>query len=128
VKIQHPDLKYGCEADRAAITWIVAVISKLFDGFDYVWLTNEMNKNLPLELNFVHEAGNMRKCQRLFQSQIRQGSIAIPRVNESLSSSRVLTMTFEEGVYVTEVLKIREMGLDERAVAKSISRIFCDQM
>ncbi len=57
-----------------------------------------------------------------------QGELAIPECNSALSTSRVLTMSFEEGFFVTETDKIAKMKLDSSYIAKIISSIFCEQM
>ena len=47
VKIQHDGLLESSEGDRLAITFIVALLSRLFKDFNYNFLTREMNQNLP---------------------------------------------------------------------------------
>lgn len=45
-----------------AVCLVVKVVDSLFPKFSYKWLADEMADNLPLELNFLHEAENSRKC------------------------------------------------------------------
>ena len=43
----------------ATITYLILLVYQLFPFADYRWLTNEMNANLPLELDFkVEVLGN----------------------------------------------------------------------
>ena len=125
MKVQHEGLLECSDADRAAITFVVNVISSLFEGFSYQWLTREMNKNLPLELDFKHEALNLARCCELFAHDDR---IAFPKVREDLTSSRVLCMSFEEGVYINDLQAMRKRGLDFTEVARTISSVFCEQV
>lgn len=37
---------------------MVAVVDRLFPKFSYKWLAAEVERNLPQELNFLHEASN----------------------------------------------------------------------
>lgn len=39
----------------ATITFLILMVYRLFPFADYRWLTNEMNANLPLELDFKVE-------------------------------------------------------------------------
>lgn len=128
VKVQHEHLREASSIDRKAITIIVDTLSKLFKGFNFNWLTREMNTNLPLELNFDNELNNLSKCTHDLQSMIDSGDVAVPQAVPSLSSPRVLTMTFEEGDYVTDLEAIRRQHLHPSDVAKIISTTFAEQI
>jgi hypothetical protein len=128
VKVQHEGLYEESQGDMMAITYIVSLISRIFEGFNYNWLSKEMNRNLPLELDFRVEASNLKRCTKLLENLTKTGEVAMPTTRDDLSSTRVLTMSFEEGSYVTDVRAIRDMKLDSNAVAKVISKIFCEQM
>ena len=52
VKVQHDGLRESSEGDMIAITFVVSLISSIFKGFSYTFLTREMNQNLPQELDF----------------------------------------------------------------------------
>lgn len=41
-------------------------VSKLFKNFEFSWLAEETELNLPLELNFEHEGKNCEKAHELF--------------------------------------------------------------
>lgn len=128
VKVQHAGLSENTFTDMAAITVAVHLVSRLFEGFDYNWLCDEMNKNIPMELDFRIEASNLHKCERLLQSLVQTGQVAFPHVYSDLSSRRVLTMSFEDGCYVTDVKGIEAAGLKRSDVSATVSRIFCEQM
>ena len=49
----------GSQGDMVAVTHIVDWVSRIFEKFDYKWLTREMNENLPKELDFMIEASNL---------------------------------------------------------------------
>lgn len=40
---------------------VVAAVDRLFPKFSYKWLADEVERNLPQELDFLHEAGNSRR-------------------------------------------------------------------
>ena len=37
-----------------------------FPEFQFLWLAEETKKNLPLELDFIHEAHNCERVSRMF--------------------------------------------------------------
>ena len=49
----------------------------------------------------------------------------VAQVHASLSTARVLTMSFEEGVSVTDVQGVTRLGLAPHAVARQLSEAFC---
>jgi aarF domain-containing kinase len=127
VKVQHEGLREGSAGDMFAITVLVDLVSRLFEGFSYTWLSREMNVNLPLELDFENELRNIAKATSLLKKLIDSGDLAIPKAHANFSSKRVLCMDFEEGCYVTDVSKIPS-GIVTGDVAALISRVFCEQM
>jgi aarF domain-containing kinase len=42
-------------------------VNFVFPGFQYMWLAEETKKNLPLELDFMHEGRNCERVERLFK-------------------------------------------------------------
>lgn len=61
MKVQHQGLRETSTGDVDAVTLVVDAVDSLFPKFSYKWLADEVEKNLPNELNFLHEASNSRK-------------------------------------------------------------------
>jgi predicted unusual protein kinase regulating ubiquinone biosynthesis (AarF/ABC1/UbiB family) len=59
---------------------------------------------------------------------MKSGEVAVPTHIPALSSSRVLTMEFEEGSYVTDLEAIQKMGLNKHEISRLVSKAFCEQM
>jgi len=128
IKVQHEGLRESSSIDMYVITKIVSLLSYLFKDFNFDWLSREMNTNMPLELDFAIEQSNINHCRQLFNRLIKQGDLAIPDVIDKLSSCRVLTMTYEDGCYVSQQQKLRLMGLDNHDIAYKISKVFWMQI
>lgn len=128
VKVQHEGLREGCSGDMIAITFLVNLVSNLFEGFSYKWLASEMNENLPKELDFLNEKKNLDKCRILLSNLIKSGDVAIPEAFIDKTSSRVLTMKFETGSYVTDLDSIYKQKLNPAHVSRLISLTFCEQI
>ncbi len=125
VKIQHIGLLETSAADIATVSAIVRTVKALFPRFDYMWLAEELEANLPHELDFLHEAQNCRTMGALFS---HRADIVVPHVYAALTTPRVLTMSFEEGSYVTDGAAIERMGLRKRDVARLVSEAFAEQI
>lgn len=128
VKVQHEGLVEGSAGDMAVITALVDLVPLLFHGFNYSWLTQEMNRNLPQELDFHTEVRNLEQCRATLKDLVASGDVALPVPEKQLSSRRVVTMSFESGCYVTRRVDIQQMGLREEEVARLISETFCEQI
>ncbi|KAG8947068.1 hypothetical protein FRC00_009317 [Tulasnella sp. 408] len=100
IKLQHPHLEEFAEIDMATATWCLAWIKRLFPEFEFTWLGEEMRQNLPLELDFRHEAGNAARATADFANH-RYTTLYIPKVYRS--TKRVMTMEFIEGARVDDL-------------------------
>jgi aarF domain-containing kinase len=127
VKVQHARLREACASDIAAVRLAVDAAGWLFPGdFRLRWVVDELAPHLPLELDFANEAQNLRRCAAfLRESRDLQSRVALPEIVQHLSSSRVLTMTFEDGCSVTDTDALRRMHLSPAAVANLLSETFC---
>ena len=67
VKIQHPMVKKHSFVDMNTMELLVRLVAKIFPEFQFLWLAEETKKNLPLELDFIHEGHNCDRVARMFQ-------------------------------------------------------------
>eukprot|EP01031_Cornospumella_fuschlensis_P030613 gene30613-36989_t len=133
VKVQHEGLLEGSSFDRMVITAIVDFIPLLFPAFNYSFLTKEMNMNLPKELDFTEEMRNIEDCRTCLATLIQKGDVALPTPLPNLTSQRVLTMSFEEGVYIHKLKESANKGqgvswAKPAQMSELISAIFCEQI
>lgn len=129
VKVQHEGLLESSKGDMYVIEQLIHLISALFPAFNYDWLIEQIKENLPKELDFSMEASNIERTSRLLNNLIVTGDLAVPSVNTGMSSKRVLTMSFEEGCYISDLDNItKNLNLKTSDVARVISTIFCEQI
>lgn len=128
VKVQHEGLAESSSVDRLVISFLVDKIHFFFPNVDYRWLTKEMNKNLPKELDFYSERSNLNRCKQLLKTMVDRGEVVIPTVYDDFSSHRVLTMSFEEGFFVHDKTKLVDSKLNPSEISFLISKIFCEQI
>lgn len=82
------------QTTTVALDWV----KRIFPEFEFTWLGEEMRTNLPLELNFIHEAENTERARKNF-SDVRKTSLYIPEVISA--SKRILVMEYIEGARVS---------------------------
>jgi predicted unusual protein kinase regulating ubiquinone biosynthesis (AarF/ABC1/UbiB family) len=112
VKVQHRGLRETSAGDLFAVTRVVRVIDSLFTDFTFGWIADEMAPQLPKELDFKREGRNAEEAAL----QIEKSGLAccIPKVMWENTSSRVLTMEFEEGFKSTDIESLEASGLKKR--------------
>ncbi|KAM0752712.1 ABC1-domain-containing protein [Meredithblackwellia eburnea MCA 4105] len=121
VKIMHPDLEEFCKVDMKTTSLMLKMVKRVFPTFEFTWLGEEMEQNLPLEMDFRHEAGNAARCEADF-SNLRQTTLVVPRV--LWAKKRAMVMEFIEGARVDNLQYLAEHGIDRNRVAQELSRIF----
>ncbi|GJQ10648.1 hypothetical protein GpartN1_g2439.t1 [Galdieria partita] len=125
VKLQHRGLKEAAKGDIATVAFLVDSAAFLFPDFDYQWLVNEIRENLPKELDFIHEARNAERCRTNFGNRL---DVTTPDIFWNLSSSRILTMSFEEGCRLDDAESMKSVGLSPADVSRIVSEVFNEQI
>eukprot|EP00041_Stephanoeca_diplocostata_P024745 m.635872 g.635872 ORF g.635872 m.635872 type:complete len:612 (+) comp22587_c0_seq20:529-2364(+) len=125
VKVQHPTVQASAQVDLATISGLARATRFFFPRVDYVWLAEEAQRNLPLELDFHKE---MENSQTLHKILAHRNDVVVPKVFSELSSKRVIVMSYEEGVSPTNHEGIAAMGLSNASVAAVIGDVFCEKI
>lgn len=47
---------------------LLLVVKQIFPDFEFMWLVEEAKKNLPLELDFLHEGRNAEKVAHMLKN------------------------------------------------------------
>jgi ubiquinone biosynthesis protein len=97
VKVQRPGLEEMISTDIAALTYLVALVEKLFPrllALDLPVIVNEFANSLNRETDFIHEAHSIMH----FRNALTDISeLWIPGVISDYSNENVLTMEFSDG-------------------------------
>ncbi len=104
VKIQYPAIDRIVKADLKNLKRLFqSFFSMLFDA-DFEPLWGEVRDRLLEELDYTHEAENMRLMAELYADV---PEIVIPQVIDELSTSNVLTMEFVGGIRPRDAISDR---------------------
>jgi ubiquinone biosynthesis protein len=102
VKVQRPGIQTQIASDlqvlRALATLLEAVVEET-GIYSPVGIVEEFDRAIREELDFVHEAQNVRAFQ---QTHRDRPGIRIPQVHDELSSAAVLTLEYFGGVKLLE--------------------------
>lgn len=93
VKIQHPALNEFSEIDMVTISQLASFIAWAFPDFEFFWLSEEIQDNLPKELDFRFEARNSARTAVNFDRARSQGDPSTVKVPGVIwAQKRVLVM------------------------------------
>jgi predicted unusual protein kinase regulating ubiquinone biosynthesis (AarF/ABC1/UbiB family) len=125
VKIRRPEIASVVEADLVNLRTALAAIERIEGDSGLTPLLDEMAKAVPLELDFAREAENSRRIARAFEGDPR---VRIPGVIDALSTSRVLVTEFASGIKVTDLRRMRRLGIDPHDVAAVLVDAYAAQI
>jgi len=117
VKVQRPDIRATIEVDLEIMFHLAELTEKHVSGIgtlDPVGIVREFSRTIKRELNFDIEAGNIERFARNFRSDT---SIYIPKVYRHLSTDKVLTMEFVEGIKVSDFDALTNANLNLELIA-----------
>jgi ubiquinone biosynthesis protein len=122
VKVQYPDIEDIVRVDIASVTRVCRIYQRVDrEPLELLPLVEELTRHLTLELDFDREADSADRVRTLFQDD---PAVRVPRMYRELSTRRVLTMEFLDGMKVTDVDALRAAGLDPAEVMQTLMRIY----
>ena len=128
VKVQYPDIDAIVRIDLKALGRIFQLLHWVapYHGLDAVF--TEIRSMILLELDFQMEAKNLGRIAEHFAARVPPLAVACPLVLPELSTARILTTTWIEGVKVNNLSRLRELGVDCQALARVIVTAYCQQI
>lgn len=122
VKVQYPDIEEIVRVDITNVTRLCRVYQTIDrEPLELVPLLEELTRYLALELDFQREADNADRVRALFADD---PFVRIPTVHRDLSTRRVLTMEFVDGIKVTDSAALRAAGLDGAEIVQTLMRVY----
>ena len=76
--------------------------------FKLAWLARTTRKNLPRELDFLHEAENAEKIKILLRDL---SFVKVPRIEYGLSTSRLLVMEYMPGTQINNAKELNRRNI-----------------
>ena len=111
VKVQRPGLREQITLDlyivRNIAAWLNTNIGLIRS--DLVALIDELGRRVFEEMDYLNEASNAERFSELHRHNPR---IAVPLIFKEATSRRVLTMEWIDGVKLTNLEAVRQLGID----------------
>jgi predicted unusual protein kinase regulating ubiquinone biosynthesis (AarF/ABC1/UbiB family) len=124
VKVLHPGLERSVAIDMALMRLLFRGLKNIWKRVDLDMLLRESEEPLRRELDLTLEA---QATEQLRAALLPLG-VTVPRVHRELSSRRVLTLEFIEGVNVDKVAQLEQWSVDRAALAGTFFRSFMHQV
>lgn len=93
-KLQYPDMESTIDADLNQLNLILSIYRTWNNAIDTSNVRDEIAERLREELNYFNEAKNLKAYQKIFD---HSSDVILPDVYDSLTTHRLLTMSWIEG-------------------------------
>ena len=128
VKVQRPNIKNQVKADLGIMQSAARVFMRRLDwarNVDLASILDEFGANILTELDYRNEAYNATRLNRAVEDI---PNVKVPEIYYELSTEKVLTMEFVQGVKVTNVAEMDAAGLDRLSLAEDAIRGMLKQL
>jgi len=124
VKVRRPGIKALVESDLRVIRWSLPVLMYFVGearSFSLQTLADEFDKTIREEMDYGREAEMLEEISANFADQPR---IRMPEVDETRSTSRVLTMEYVPGTKITDLDELDDRHLDRTELAETLQEAY----
>ena len=121
VKVQYPGIDRIVRWDLQTIRFLANVWAKLESSIDFRPIAQEMERNAPEEVDFVHEG---HAAEEIAARLAHRDDVTVPGIYWQLSTRRVLTMDYLDGIRITDVEALRAAGIDPPRVADTLIDLY----
>lgn len=137
VKVQYPDIEAIVRIDLRALRRIFRVMGWFMPYHGLAGVYREIREMLLQELDYRREAESVARIANNFARRVasaRDGEaayaarIGFPEVDPQLSTARVLTTGWIDGVKATDHARLDALGIDRRRLARTVVHAYCQQI
>ncbi|HEY6036723.1 MAG TPA: AarF/UbiB family protein, partial [Kofleriaceae bacterium] len=113
------------KVDLKVLGWSLKVYKRFVPVQQMERVHEQLTDMLERETNYTNEAACLERMAKNF---VDDPDVLFPRVYHDLSTDKVLTMSFMEGVKITKLGALDKLGLDPYAVATKLVTVFYKQL
>jgi predicted unusual protein kinase regulating ubiquinone biosynthesis (AarF/ABC1/UbiB family) len=115
VKVLYPGIEKLIRRDLAVLRSILPMLRRLVPISRMERVLDQLSAMLARETDYRNERKNMESLRAVFKDR---NDVVVPRVVESLTNEGVLTMSFEDGIKITDFDALEKAGIETEAVAR----------
>jgi predicted unusual protein kinase regulating ubiquinone biosynthesis (AarF/ABC1/UbiB family) len=124
VKVLRPGIEAIIESDFRSLKTILNLLKRLTpysDLMDFDEFYREFTSTISAELDYIQEGHNAETFQ---ESLLLNPNVEIPKIYWDLTSRRVLTMEYLEGIKIDDLLALDAEGIDRHELAINLLEIY----
>jgi ubiquinone biosynthesis protein len=128
VKFQRPGIRKIIEVDLEIMLHLATLAEHHIEELALhrpVKIVDEFARTLEKEIDYKIEATNMERCARQF---LDDPYVYIPKVYREVTSSRVLTAEFVEGIKISDIDGLESAGLDRKLITARGADLVLEQV
>lgn len=128
IKVQRPGIRKIIEIDLDIIKHLSQVAERNFPeikSIDLLSVVEEFGITIRKEIDFNLEASYIDRFRRNFKNDKR---IVVPKVYKELSTKKILTLEFIDGINVNQLENLREKGYSTKEIAKLGTKLVLEQI
>ena len=128
VKVQRPGIRRVIEVDLDILYYLAGLSEKYMEEAELhrpTRIVEEFARTLEKEIDYQVEAAHAERFARQF---LGHPFIYVPRIFRELSTSRLLTMEFVQGIKISEISTLDQSGLDRKAIASRGADLILEQI
>ncbi|HEY2407988.1 MAG TPA: AarF/UbiB family protein [Polyangiaceae bacterium] len=117
VKVLYPGIELLMRRDLAVLRSLLPVLRRLVPVGRVERILDELGAMLARETDYRHERRNIERMRAIFAGR---DDVVVPQVIAELTAAGVLSMSFEDGIKITDFDAQRAHGIEPTAIANLI--------
>jgi ubiquinone biosynthesis protein len=128
IKVQRPDIENIIAVDLEILAHLASLMEQYVEelqGHRPSAVVEEFARSLSLEIDYTVELASVQRFARQFSDN---KTIYVPLVYSELSTERILTMEYINGIKTSKVDELRSKGYDLRLIAERGANLVMEQV
>jgi len=128
IKVQRPNLDNIIAIDLEILAYLASLMEQYLEelqGHQPSAIVEEFARSLSLEIDYTVELANIQRFTRQFKTN---KTVYIPQVYSDLSTERILTMEYIDGIKASKVDLLRSQGYDLCLIAEQGANLVMEQI
>lgn len=128
VKVQRPNIENIIAVDLEILAHLASLMEQYLEelqGHRPSAVVEEFARSLSLEIDYMVEVANIQRFAQQFKNN---KTVYVPLVYAELSTERILTMEYIDGIKTSKVELLRSKGYDLQLIAESGADLVMEQI